>query len=135
MAANARRIRLAESRRRLTKLLIIAALIKHGLGIGDIDVGEVVQDDIDEAADLVKHGSVHVPAVLVNVKPLDRFERYVLAWSPLSIETGVLDVLTTRGTGEIVVGLPLDSEKRCIVIPSTIAKEFKELNASATTTE
>ena len=127
MAGSARRNRLAESRRRLTKLLIIAALIKNGLGIGDIDVGNVVQDDIDEAADLAKHGSVHVPAVLINVKQLDRFERYVLAWSPLSIETGVLDVLATLDSGEIIVGMPLDSEKRCIVIPSTIATEFKEL--------
>ena len=129
MAGSTRRNRLAESRRRLTKLLIIAALIEYGLQIGDIDVGKVVQDDIDEAADLAKHGSVHVPTVVINVKQLDGFETYVLAWSNLSIETGVLDVLATRDSGEIVVGLPHDTEKRCIVIPSRIAKEFERLNA------
>jgi hypothetical protein len=47
----------------------------------------------------------------------------------LSIETGVLDVLDTLDSGEIVIGLPHDTEKRCIVIPSRIAKEFEELNA------
>ena len=129
MATSTRRNRLAESRRQLTKLLIIAALIKYGLQIGDIDVGKVVQDDIDEAADLAKHGSVHVPTVLINVKQFDGFERYVPAWLRLSIETGVLDVLDTLDSGEIVIGLPHDTEKRCIVIPSRIAKEFKELNA------
>ena len=81
MAGSTRRNRLAESRRRLTKLLIIAALIEYGLQIGDIDVGKVVQDDIDEAADLAKHGSVHVPTVVINVQQFDRFERYVPAWS------------------------------------------------------
>ena len=73
MAGSTRRNRLAESRRRLTKLLIIAALIEYGLQIGDIDVGKVIQDDIDEAADLAKHGSVHVPTVVINVKQLDGF--------------------------------------------------------------
>ena len=129
MATSTRRNRLAESRRQLTKLLIIAALIKYGLQIGDIDVGKVVQDDIDEAAGLAKHGSVHVPTVLINVKQFDRFERYVPAWLRLSIETGVLDVLDTLDSGAIVIGLPHDTEKRCIVIPSRIAKEFEELNA------
>jgi hypothetical protein len=129
MAGSTRRNRLAESRRRLTKLLIIAALIEYGLKIGDIDVGKVVQDDIDEAADLAKHGSVHVPTVVINVKQLDGFERYVLAWSNLSIETGVLDVLATLDSGEIIIGLPHDTEKRCIMIPSRIAKEFEGLNA------
>ena len=127
MASSRRRNRLAESRRRLTKLFIIAALIEYGLEIGDIEVGRVVQDDIDEAADLAKHGSVHVPSVVVNVKQLDGFERYVPAWSNLSIETGVLDVLATRESGEIIIGLPDDTEKRCIMIPSRIAKEFKGL--------
>ena len=113
----------------MTKLLIIAALIENGLQIDDIDVGKVVQDDIDEAADLAKHGSVHVPTVVINVKQLDDFDRYVLAWSNLSIETGVLDVLATRDSGEIIIGLPHDTEKRCIVIPSRIAKEFERLNS------
>ena len=129
MAGSTRRNRLAESRRRLTKLLIIAALIQYRLQIGDIDVGKVVQDDIEEAADLAKHGSVHVPTVVINVQQFDRFERYVPAWSPLSIETGVLDVLAMLDSGEIVIGLPYDTEKRCIVIPSRIAKEFTELKA------
>jgi hypothetical protein len=102
-------------------------LIEYGLQIGDIDVGKVLQDDIDEAADLAKHGSVHVPTIVINVKQLFGFERYVPAWSNLSIETGVLDVLTTRDNGEIIIGLPHDTETRCIVIPSRIAKEFKGL--------
>jgi len=129
MAGGTRRSRLAESRRRLTKLLIIAALIKYGLRIGDIDVGNVAQDDIDEAADLAKHGSVHVPTVLINVKQFERFERYVPAWLSLSIETGVLEVLYTLDSGEIVVGLPHDMEKRCLMISSRIAKEFKEFDS------
>jgi len=129
MAGRTRRNRLAESRRRLTKLLIIAALIEYGLQIGDIDVGKVVQDDIDEASDLAKHGSVHVPTVVINVQQFDRFERYVPAWSYLSIETGVLDVLASFDSGELVIGLPDHREKRCIVIPSRIAKEFEELKA------
>jgi hypothetical protein len=125
--SSSRHNRLAESRRRLTKLLIIAALIKLGLQVGNIDVGKVVQDDIDEAGDLAKHGSAHVPTIVINVKQLHRFEHYVAAWSLLSVETGVLDVLATLDNGEIIVGLPYRSEKRCIVIPSKIAKEFKEL--------
>ena len=129
MAGGTRRSRLAESRRRLTKLLIIAALIKYGLKIGDIDVGNVAQDDIDEAADHAKHGSVHVPTVFINVKQFERFERYVPAWVSLSIETGVLDVLDTLDSGEIVVGLPHDTEKRCLMISSRIAKEFKEFDS------
>src|SRR5665811_1705906 len=84
--------RLAESRRQLTKLLVVAALIEYGLRIDDIDVGEVKKDEINEAADLARHGSLHVPKILINIKQLDRFERYVPAWSRISIETSVLDV-------------------------------------------
>jgi len=129
MRSSSRHNRLVESRRRLTKLLLIAALIKYGLQIGDIDVGKVVQDDIQEAGDLAKHGSAHTPTIVINAKQLHRFEHYVAGWSLLSIETGVLDVLATLDSGEIVVGLPHRSKKRCIVIPSKIAKDFKELKA------
>jgi uncharacterized Fe-S cluster-containing protein len=122
-----RQKRVAESRRQLTKLLVVAALIEFGLRIDDIDVGEVTKDEINEAADLARHGSLHVPKVLVNVKQLDRFERYVPAWSRLSIETCVLDVLDEFESGEIVVGLPQGAAKRCIVFPSAIEKEFREL--------
>ena len=122
-----RQKRLAESRRRLTKLLLIAALIEYGLRIDDIDVGEVNQDEIDEAADLARHGSLHVPKVLINVKGFDRFEHYVPAWSRLSIETRVLEVLVESESGEIVVGLPEGAEKRCVVVPSAIEQEFHEL--------
>jgi hypothetical protein len=122
-----RQKRLAESRRQLTKLLVIAALIEYGLRIGDIDVGTVTQDEIDEAADLARHGSLHVPKVLINVKQFDRFERYVPAWSRLSIETRVLEVLVKLESGEIVVGLPQDAEKRCVVVPSALEQEFREL--------
>jgi uncharacterized Fe-S cluster-containing protein len=122
-----RQKRLAESRRQLTKLLVVAALIEYGLRIDDIDIGEVTKDEINEAADLARHGSLHVPKVLINVKQLDRFERYVPAWSRLSIETGVLDVLDEFESGEIVVGLPQGAAKRCIVFPSAIKQEFREL--------
>ena len=119
--------RLAESRRQLTKLLVVAALIEYGLRIDDIDVGEVKKDEINEAADLARHGSLHVPKILINIKQLDRFERYVPAWSRLSIETSVLDVLNEFESGEIVIGLPQCAIKRCIVFPSAIEQEFQEL--------
>jgi len=119
--------RLAESRRQLTRLLVIAALIEYGLRIDDINVGEVNKDEIDEAADLARHGSLHVPKVLINVKRFDRFERYVPAWSRLSIETRVLEVIVESESGEIVVGLPGGAEKRCVLVPSPIEHEFQEL--------
>jgi hypothetical protein len=119
--------RLAESRRQLTKLLVVAALIEYGLRIDDIDVGEVKKDEINEAADLARHGSLHVPKILINIKQLDRFERYVPAWSRISIETSVLDVLNKFESGEIVIGLPQGAIKRCIVFPSAIEQEFQEL--------
>jgi len=108
-------------------LLMVAALIEYGLRIDDIDIGVVTKDEINEAADLARHGSLHVPKVLINVKHLDRYERYVPAWSRLSIETGVLDVLDEFESGEILVGLPQGAAKRCIVFPSAIEKEFREL--------
>jgi hypothetical protein len=119
--------RLAESRRQLTKLLVVAALIEYGLRIDDIDVGEVKKDEISEATDLARHGSLHVPKILINIKQLNRFERYVPAWSRLSIETSVLDVLNEFESGEIVIGLPQGTIKRCIVFPSAIEQEFQEL--------
>jgi hypothetical protein len=122
-----RQKRLAESRRQLTKLLVIAALIEHGLPISAIDVGAASQDEIDEAADLARHGSLHVPKVLINVKRFDRFERYVPAWSRLSIETRVLEVLVQLESGEIIVGLPHGAEKRCVVVQSALEQEFQEL--------
>jgi hypothetical protein len=122
-----RQNRLAESKRLLTKLLMIAALIEYGLRIDDIDVGEVSQDEINEAADLARHGSLHVPKVLINVKHFDRFEHYVPAWSRLSIETRVLEVLVELESGEIIVGLPHGTEKRCVVFPSAIEQEFRAL--------
>ncbi len=122
-----RQKRLTESKRQLTKLLVVAALIEYGLRIDDIDIGVVTKDEIDEAADLARHGSLHVPKVLINVKQLDRYERCVAAWSRLSIETGVLDVLDESESGEILVGLPQGAAKRCIVFPSAIEREFQEL--------
>jgi len=122
-----RQKRLTESRRQLTMLLMVAALIEYGLRIDDIDIGVVTKDEINEAADLARHGSLHVPKVLINVKHLDRYERYVPAWLRLSIETGVLDVLDEFESGEILVGLPQGAAKRCIVFPSAIEKEFREL--------
>ena len=122
-----RQKRLAESRRQLIKLLVIAALIEHGLPISAIDVGAASLDEIDEAADLARHGSLHVPKVLINVKRFDRFERYVPAWSRLSIETRVLEVLVQLESGEIIVGLPDGAEKRCVIVQSALEQEFQEL--------
>jgi hypothetical protein len=122
-----RQKRLTESKRQLTKLLVVAALIEYGLRIDDIDIGVVTKDEIDEAADLARHGSLHVPKVLINIKQLVRYERYVPAWSRLSIETGVLDVLNESESGEILVGLPQGAAKRCIVFPSALEQEFREL--------
>ncbi len=127
VTSSTRQKRLAESRHQLTKLLVVAALIECGLRIDDIDVGEVKKVEIDEAADLARHGSLHVPKILVNVKQLDSFEHYVPAWTRLSIETRVLDVIVELESGEILVGLPQGASKRCIVFPSAIAQEFQEL--------
>jgi hypothetical protein len=123
----ARNDRLAESRRQLTKLLIIAALNENGLQIGQIDVGKVTKDEIKEATDIARHGSPHVPKLLINVKRLARFERYVPAWSQLSVETRVLEVIAELENGEIVVGLPSKLEKRCVLAHSALENEFREL--------
>jgi hypothetical protein len=123
----ARRDRLAESRRQLTKLLIIAALTENGLQIGQIDVGKVTKDEILEAADIARHGSPHVPKLLINVQQLAGFEHYVPAWSRLSIEAGVLEVIAKLEKGDIVVGLPSELEKRCVLANSTLEKEFRKL--------
>jgi hypothetical protein len=123
----ARRDRLAKSRRQLTKLLIIAALTENGLQIGQIDVGKVTKDEIQEATDIARHGSPHVPKLLINVQQLAGFERYVPAWSRLSIEAGVLEVVGELDTGEIVIGLPSELEKRCVLAHSALEKEFRDL--------
>jgi len=123
----ARRDRLAESRRQLTKLLIIAALTENGLQIGQIDVGKVTKDEILEATDIARHGSPHVPKILINDQQLIGFEHYVAAWSRLSIEAGVLEVIAELQKGEIVVSLPSDLEKRCVLVHSALEKEFREL--------
>lgn len=98
--------------------------------IGQIDVGKVTKNEIQEASDIARHGSPHVPKLLMNIKRLTRFERYVPAWSRLSIEAGVLEVIAELETGEIVVGLPSALEKRCVLAHSAIENEFRELKGS-----
>jgi hypothetical protein len=112
-------------------LLIIAALTENGLHIGQIDVGKVTKDEIQEATNIARHGSPHVPKLLINTKRLTRFEYYVPAWSQLSIEASVLEVIALFENGEIIVGLPLELEKRCVLTQSAIENEFKELKYRA----
>lgn len=124
-----RRLRLVESRKYLTKLLVIAAAIKYGLRITELNIGTVNQDQIVEATDLVKHGSIHIPKLLLNVNNLERFARYVVGWSNLSIATGILEIHGEIESGVFAVGLPEGRQITCIIIPSIIEGQFKELSA------
>jgi len=124
-----RRQRLVESRKYLTKLLIIAAAIKHGVPITELNVGVVNEDQIGEAVDLVKHGSIHIPKLFFNVNNLALFDRYVVGWSNLSTATGILEIHGKIESGVVAVGLPDGLQIRCIIIPGVIEGRFKELSA------
>ncbi|HXY88541.1 MAG TPA: hypothetical protein VEG44_08880 [Candidatus Acidoferrales bacterium] len=122
-----RKNRLIESKRQLTKLLIIAAKMKYALKNEEIDLGTIVQSEIEEAKDLLKHGSLHVPKILMNSNDLAGFEKFVVAWPSISILAGVLDVVTEMEIGTILVGLPEGKILLCIKTPSIIESEFEVL--------
>lgn len=122
-----RKNRLIESKRQLTKLLIIAAKIKYTLKNEEIDLGTIMQSEIEEAIDLLKHGSLHVPKILMNSNDLAGFEKFVVAWPSISIIAGVLDVVTEMEIGTILVGLPEGKTLLCIKTPSLIESKFEVL--------
>ncbi len=122
-----RKKRLSESKRYLTKLLIIAATITHNVPTNIIDIGSVTQSERAEAEDLAKHGSAHVPALLENVHFLAHFDRVVIGWSRLSIETGILEIVSVSEQGSLVVGLPHNKEIKCVILESEVAEQFQIL--------
>ncbi|MDD1721055.1 MAG: hypothetical protein LUP95_03615 [Euryarchaeota archaeon] len=122
-----RQKRLSESRRYLTKLLVVASMIKHNIPTDIIDIGPTSQSEREEAENLAKHGSVHIPELLVNIHNLAHFDKYVAGWSRLSIETGILEIVRVGEGNSIVVGLPNDREITCVVLESEVANQFQRL--------
>ena len=122
-----RKERLIASKRQLTKLLIIAAKMKYTLKSEEIDLGTTAQSEIEEATDLLKHGSLHVPKILINSNNLVGFEKFVVAWPSISIVTGVLDVVSEMEIGTVLVGLPEGKALLCIKTPSLIESNFDTL--------
>jgi hypothetical protein len=125
---NERKERLIASKRQLTKLLIIAAKMKYTLKSEEIDLGTITQSEIAEATDLLKHGSLHVPKILINSNNLAGFEKFVVAWPSLSIVTGVLDVVSEMEIGTVSVGLPEGKTLLCIKTPSVIESKFDSMS-------
>ncbi|MGZ4901331.1 MAG: hypothetical protein ACXV3U_00940 [Halobacteriota archaeon] len=119
--------RLSESKRYLTKLLIVASMIRHNLPTDIIDIGPTSQSECEEAEDLAKHGSMHIPELLINIHNLNHFGRYVVGWPRLSIETGILEITGEEKSNSIRIGLPNDREIRCVVLESEIAHQFQPL--------
>jgi len=101
--------------------------MKYALKNEEIDLGTIVQSEIEEAKDLLKHGSLHVPKILMNSNDLAGFEKFVVAWPSISILAGVLDVVTEMEIGTILVGLPEGKILLCIKTPSIIESEFEVL--------
>lgn len=128
MNENERKERLIASKRQLTKLLIIAAKMKYTLKSEEIDLGTITQSEIAEATDLLKHGSLHVPKILINSNNLAGFEKFVVAWPSLSIVTGVLDVVSEMEIGTVSVGLPEGKTLLCIKTPSVIESKFDSMS-------
>ncbi len=126
-----RQQRLSESRRYLTKLLVIASTIKHNIPTDIINIGPVSQSERDEAEDFVKHGSIHIPELLVNIHNISRFGNLVVGWSHLSIATSILDVVTSDQHGALIVGLPNNRELACVELQSELANQFKPFSSSA----
>ena len=122
-----RKNRLIASKRQLTKLLIIAAKMKYTVKNEEIDLGTIVQSEIEEATDLLKHGSLHMPKILINSNNLAGFEKFVVAWPSISIITGVLDVVSEMEIGTVLVGLPEGKILLCIMTPSVIESKFDTL--------
>ncbi len=123
----ARQKRLSESRRYLTKLLIIASTIKHNMPINIVEIDPISTSEREEAEDLVKHGSLHIPELLVNVHNISHFGKFVVGWSRLSTETGILDIVKAGERGHLIVGLPNNREIMCIMLESEIANQFEKL--------
>ncbi len=122
-----RKNRLTKSKRQLTKLLIIAAETKYKLTNNEIELGNVVQSEIEEATDLLKHGSPHIPKILINSNNIEGFENFVVAWRSISIVAGVLDVISEMEIGTVLVGLPDGIDLLCITTPSVIESKFEAL--------
>lgn len=123
-----RKNRLIASKRQLTKLLIVAAKIKYTLKNEDIDLGAIVKSEIEEATDLLKHGSLHVPKILINSNNVAGFEKFVVAWPSISVVAGVLDVVSEMEIGTVLVGLPEGKVLLCIITPSLIESKFETLS-------
>lgn len=122
-----RQKRLSESRRYLSKLLIVASMIKHNVQTDIIDIGPTSQSEREEAEDLAKHGSVHIPELLLNIHNLAHFGKFVVGWSRLSIETGILDIVREGERDSLIIGLPNNREITCVVLESELANQFKAL--------
>lgn len=122
-----RKNRLTKSKRQLTKLLILAAEIKYKLTNKEIKLGNVEQSEIEEATDLLKHGSPHIPKILINSNNIEGFENFVVAWRSISIVAGVLDVISEMEIGTVLVGLPNGIDLLCITTPSAIEPKFDVL--------
>ncbi len=123
-----RKKRLSESKRYLTKLLIIASLIRYDVPAGIIDIGPINQSERDEAENLAKHGSIHIPELLENIHGLPGFGKYVIGWSHLSVETGVLEIVHAGRYDSIVIGLPDNREMTCVELESDLAHRFKAVH-------
>ncbi len=117
--------RLSESKRYLTKLLILASLLRYDLPPDILDIGPINQSEWEEAEDLAKHGSIHIPELLENIRGLTGFGKYVIGWSHLSVETSILEVVKMDRRGSIVVGLPNNREITCVELESDLAHQFK----------
>ncbi len=102
-------------------------MIKHNVPTDIIDIGPTSQGEREEAEDLAKHGSVHIPELLVNIHNLALFDKYVAGWSRLSMETGVLEIVRIGERNSVVVGLPNDREITCVVLESEVANQFQKL--------
>jgi hypothetical protein len=122
-----RKNRLTKSKRQLTKLLIIAAEIKYKLTNGKIALSNVTQSEMEEATDLLKHGSPHIPKILSNSNNIEGFENFVIAWPSISIIAGVLDVISETEIGTVLVSLPHGKKLLCITSPSDIELKFEVL--------
>ncbi len=91
-------------------------------------MGAINRSEYEEAEDLAKHGSMHIPELLENVNNLAGFGKYVIGWSHLSVETGILDVIGVGKCDSIIVGLPDDREITCVQLESEVARRFRPIN-------
>ncbi|MGZ7162865.1 MAG: hypothetical protein ACXVIV_00575 [Halobacteriota archaeon] len=102
-------------------------MIKHDVPTEIIDIGPTSQSEREEAEDLARHGSVHIPEVLVNIHNLAHFNKFVVGWSRLSLETGILEIVKVSERGSLIIGLPNDREITCVVLESEVANQFQML--------